>query len=195
MLPADLIREGQRVMTVCNACRDCEGYCPVFQAFEHRVTFAQGDLAYLANLCHDCGECLYACQYAPPHEFGINVPRTLGEIRMASYAEYCWPQRLSGVFTRQRLLAGLAVGAGMMTIAVGAKAPFGPSSPGDFYSVVPHHVMVLLFAVVAMAGLTALGIGHVRFLRATRATTAGAGGAFFFTALRDALTLRHLHGN
>src|SRR3984957_19639403 len=88
MLPADLIREGQRVMTVCNACRDCEGYCPVFQAFEHRVTFAQGDLAYLANLCHDCGECLYACQYAPPHEFGINVPKTLGEIRVSACQLY-----------------------------------------------------------------------------------------------------------
>src|ERR1700733_6198310 len=118
MLSAELIREGQRVMTVCNACRYCEGYCPVFQAIEHRATFAKGDLAYLSNLCHDCGECLYACQYAPPHEFAINVPRTLGGIRVASYEEYCWPQRLSGLFTRQRLLAVLAVGAGMMTIAV-----------------------------------------------------------------------------
>ena len=69
--------KAQHVMTVCNACRYCEQYCPVFPAMEQRLTFAAADLDYLANLCHNCGECLYACQYAPPHEFGINVPRTL----------------------------------------------------------------------------------------------------------------------
>ena len=39
------------------------------------------DIIYLANLCHNCGACFYACQYAPPHEFGINVPRTLADLR------------------------------------------------------------------------------------------------------------------
>jgi citrate/tricarballylate utilization protein len=193
MLPADLIREGQRVMTVCNACRYCEGYCPVFQAIEHRVTFARGDLSYLANLCHDCGECLYACQYAPPHEFGINVPKTLGEIRGASYEEYCWPQFLSGAFRRQRLLTLLSFGAGLVTIVMAARMPLGRSDAGNFYQVVPHHVMVTLFTVVSMVVLTALGIGNARFRRASKK---GAGGVFpFFEAFRDALTLRHLHGN
>ena len=78
---ADPIAHGEHVMTVCNACRYCEQFCPVFPAMENRLTFAEADLAYLANLCHNCGECLYACQYAPPHEFGINVPRTMAEIR------------------------------------------------------------------------------------------------------------------
>ena len=85
MPQADLIAHGQHVMTVCNACRYCEQYCPVFPAMENRLTFAAADLTYLANLCHNCGECLYACQYAPPHEFGINVPRTMAEIRAHSY--------------------------------------------------------------------------------------------------------------
>ena len=71
----ELIAEGQRVLTVCNACRYCEGYCAVFPAMERRLTFAPADLNYLANLCHGCGECYYACQYAPPHEFAINVPK------------------------------------------------------------------------------------------------------------------------
>ena len=59
---ADAAAEGARVMAVCNACRYCEQYCPVFQAMERRLTFASADLNYLANLCHNCGECLYACQ-------------------------------------------------------------------------------------------------------------------------------------
>ena len=84
MLSDDLLVHGQHVMTVCNSCRYCEAYCPVFPAMESRFTFSKVDLAYLANLCHNCGECLYACQYAPPHEFGINVPRTLAQIRARS---------------------------------------------------------------------------------------------------------------
>ncbi len=99
---AEKMERGQHVMAVCNACRYCEGYCPVFPAMENRVAFAKGDLAYLANLCHNCGECLYACQYAPPHEFGIDVPRTLAEIRLASYEEYCWPTVLAARFPAQQ---------------------------------------------------------------------------------------------
>src|SRR5688572_33395533 len=88
------IDRGAQVMTVCNACRYCEQFCPVFPAMEQRLTFAKADLNYLANLCHNCGECLYACQYAPPHEFGINVPRMLAEVRVTSYEDYCWPRPL-----------------------------------------------------------------------------------------------------
>jgi citrate/tricarballylate utilization protein len=195
MLSADLIRQGQRVMTVCNACRYCEGYCPVFRAIEHRVAFAKGDLTYLANLCHDCGECLYACQYAPPHEFGINVPKTLGEIRAASYEEYCSPQFLAGAFARQRLLTVLSLGAGLMTILVAARTPLWRSHAGDFYQVVPHRLMVALFGVVSVAVLTALGIGRARFLRATKREKDASAGSPAFEALSDVVTLRHLHGN
>jgi citrate/tricarballylate utilization protein len=35
---------GAFVMTVCNACRYCEQYCPVFPAMERRLTFAPSDL-------------------------------------------------------------------------------------------------------------------------------------------------------
>src|SRR4026209_1107280 len=108
MSPDDLIREGQRMMTVCNACRYCEGYCPVFQAMEDRLTFGKHDLTYLANLCHNCGECLYACQFAPPHEFGINVPSLLADVRTHSYEAYAWPPVLGLAFRRNGFRTGLA---------------------------------------------------------------------------------------
>ena len=76
---------------------------------EERTVFGKADLTYLANLCHNCGECLYSCQYAPPHEFGINVPRTLAEIRLASYEEYCWPKVLGTAFRRHNLFTGMAL--------------------------------------------------------------------------------------
>ena len=91
----ELTAKGAHTLTVCNACRYCEQYCPVFPAMEERTVFARTDLTYLANLCHNCGECLYACQYAPPHEFAINLPRTLAEIRLASYEDYAWPRPLA----------------------------------------------------------------------------------------------------
>ena len=71
-------------MNICNACRYCEGYCAVFPAMERRLTFSEADINYLANLCHNCAECYYACQYAPPHEFAVNVPKVFAEIRKRS---------------------------------------------------------------------------------------------------------------
>src|SRR5688500_13600014 len=110
------LAQGQHVMTVCNACRYCEQYCPVFPAMERRLVFQPADLAYLANLCHNCGECLYACQYAPPHEFGIDVPRTLAAIRLRSYEEYAWPRALGAAFTKHSL--AMAAGLSMAFTAV-----------------------------------------------------------------------------
>src|SRR6187549_85775 len=116
---APALLNGARTLTVCNACRYCEQYCPVFPAMEQRETFARVDLSYLANLCHNCGECLYACQYAPPHEFGINVPRTLAEIRLASYESYAWPRPLAAAFRRHSVMTAtllVALFTGLMLV-------------------------------------------------------------------------------
>src|SRR4029434_7634357 len=73
-IPVALVEEGQRMASICNACRYCEGFCAVFPALERRSSFAEADLAYLANLCHGCGSCYYACPYATPHEFALHFP-------------------------------------------------------------------------------------------------------------------------
>src|SRR5713226_4778385 len=87
-IPAELIDEGRRMASICNACRYCEGYCAVFPALERRLTFNEADVNYLANLCHNCAECYYACQYAPPHECAVNVPKVFAEVRARSYRRY-----------------------------------------------------------------------------------------------------------
>ena len=215
-MPLDsVLNRGEYVMTVCNACRYCEQYCPVFPAMEQRLTFAKADLAYLANLCHNCGECLYACQYAPPHEFGINVPKALAEIRLRSYEEYCWPALLGAAFRHNSLLTGVGLAAGFTALLLAATLTMnaeglwrvGPS--GDFYGVVPHDVMVALFGGVAIFVLAALGMGLRRFWRDVqggperpafaamrpdrRLGAADPSPAAARRALRDVLTLRHLH--
>jgi citrate/tricarballylate utilization protein len=198
----ELVRHGQHVMTVCNSCRYCEQYCPVFPAMERRLTFTSSDLAYLANLCHNCGECLYACQYAPPHEFGIDVPRTLAKIRMLSYEEFCWPRALAIAFRRQGTLTALTL-AGILTTVMLVSASF--TNPvglfqtrpnGDFYSVVPHGVMVGLFGSVSLFVIAAIAVGITRFWRdmggvSKEPSQGDAAGR----ALVDALTLRHLHSS
>jgi citrate/tricarballylate utilization protein len=196
VLPDDLLKRGRHVMTVCNACRYCEAFCPVFPALESRVTFSKGDLTYLANLCHNCGECLYACQYAPPHEFGINVPLTLAQIRGASYEESSWPPSLSVLFKRQMLLSAVALVVGFLAVGIVARTEPGSSaSGGDFYQVIPHDLMVGLFLTIWILVMTALFIGGVRFWSATSSRGMGhTTGPTDLRAFGDALTLKHLHG-
>jgi citrate/tricarballylate utilization protein len=195
----DLVSEGARVMTVCNACRYCEQYCPVFPALERRMTFGHADLAYLANLCHNCGECLYACQYAPPHEFAINVPRTLAELRLASYEDSCWPSPLARAFRRHSVATALGLAGGFAAIFATSLVTLDPAAwdragtSGEFYAVVPHVVMVGLFGAVAIFVAAALAIGMRRYWNQIAGSqgSASIGGAS--QALRDALTLTHLH--
>jgi len=175
MPPLDeLTRQGAHVMTVCNACRYCEQYCPVFPAMEQRLTFTKADLNYLANLCHNCGECLYACQYAPPHEFAINVPRSLARIRVRSYEEYAWPRPLAAAFRHHNLATGMALAAVFIalmlaaTLAVNGAVLLNPGADADFYAVMPHGVMIAIFGGVGLFVLAALAIGVSRCLRDTR---------------------------
>ena len=88
------------MMTVCNSCRYCEGVCAVFPAIELRSNFSDSDVGYLANLCHGCGACLYDCQYSPPHEFKIDLPAALAQVRTETYKKAAWPHVFSGLFSR-----------------------------------------------------------------------------------------------
>jgi len=211
----DAAVKSQHEMTVCNACRYCEAYCPVFQAMEERLTFTSGDVAYLANLCHNCGECLYACQYAPPHEFGIDVPKTFSALRVESYEAAAWPAFAAPAFRRPWTTTAVALAAGALASALAARtlwvrdesAAFSAAAArtfqlrgtADFYSVIPHDLMVMLFGAVGVFAVVALVVGYRRFARSiadpTIADLEGPRRAGIGAAARDALTLKHLHAN
>src|SRR3569623_420404 len=99
--------EVARQMQICNACRYCEGFCAVFPAMTRRLEFNQPDVHYLASLCHNCGACLHACQYAPPHEFAVNVPKALARLRVQTYEDFAWPRGLGARYRRNGLVVGL----------------------------------------------------------------------------------------
>lgn len=200
MLSTDLIREGERIMTICNACRYCEGFCAVFPAMERRLSFAEADLNYLANLCHNCTECVHACQYSPPHPFAVNVPMTLASIRLRSYEKYCWPNALGFAFRHHGSATALSIAAllfaGMMgaTYAVDQHRLVPAAGPASFYTVIPHEVMAGTFGAVLLLVVVALAVSMVRYAKDTAGDTDGVTPRTLAAGLRDALTLKYLHG-
>jgi citrate/tricarballylate utilization protein len=198
-----LMAEGARQMGICNSCRYCEGYCAVFPAMERRLAFNGGDLNYLANLCHNCGECYYACQYSPPHEFAINIPQLLGEIRAKSYKAYAWPAPLAklfdcnGLFVAIALMLGIAGIFYLATLMAGNGAALTQVRPdGNFYAVIPHKAMAGVFGAVSLFVFAALVAGFMNFWRDAGENLAEFTRPFALVeAMKDIATLKNLDGD
>ncbi len=192
--------EVARQMQICNACRYCEGYCAVFPAMTRRLEFGKADIHYLANLCHNCGVCLHACQYAPPHEFAVNVPQAMAKVRLQSYSEYAWPQALGGLYRRNGLTLALALAGGLALFLLLAIVMtgnlWGEPLAARFYQVFPHNLMVAMFAPIFLFALLALALGVRRFWNdvSPGERVADAPGAAVAEAAQDALLLKYLDG-
>ncbi|MDX3905776.1 MAG: tricarballylate utilization 4Fe-4S protein TcuB [Pigmentiphaga sp.] len=185
-----------RVLQICNACRYCEGFCATFPAMMRRLEFGKADVHYLANLCHNCGACLHACQYAPPHEFAVNVPQAMAKVRMQTYTDYAWPPALGRLYARNGVTVAMATAIGLalfliLAIAMNGSLLHAPLA-GNFYAIFPHNLLVAMFGTVFVLALVALAVGVARFWRdvspgnpsvAAAAETAG-----------DALRLKYLDG-
>lgn len=197
----DLLAEADRQMTICNACRYCEGYCAVFPAMERRREFADGDLTYLANLCFECRDCYYACQFAPPHEFAVNVPQVFAAIRAETYREYSWPGVLGRLYRRNGLAVGLIAAASvalilLLTLAFRSGAVFAAQhGAGAFYRIIPYAAMALPALALTAYGLAVFARGAYRFWRDTDSGLVGLVDVrAFAAATKDAFGLRYLKG-
>jgi len=172
-----LQQEAVRQLTVCNACRFCEGLCAVFPALELRRQLTANDADYLANLCHSCGACHYDCQYAPPHEFAIGIPAVLGELREETYARHAWPQALSGTFKKNGMLLAVLTAIIVTVFLLGfilfadREALFATGTePGAFYRAMPHNMMVLLFGSAFVYAIAAITLSVRKFWTSTEAS-------------------------
>ncbi len=196
--------EVARQMQICNACRYCEGFCAVFPAMTRRLEFGKADIHFLANLCHNCGACLHACQYAPPHAFAVNVPQAMAQVRGQTYADYAWPPALGALYQRNGLTLALALVAGLtlfLLLAVvqqgqGLAALWGQNLGGNFYRLFPHNLLVGLFAPVFLFATLALTLGVRRFWRDISPATSGAplSGPAAAEATDAVLRLKYLDG-
>ncbi|MPV66797.1 tricarballylate utilization 4Fe-4S protein TcuB [Burkholderia sp. BE17] len=188
--------EVARQMQICNACRYCEGFCAVFPAMTRRLEFGKADVNYLANLCHNCGACYHACQYAPPHEFGVNVPKAMAEVRLETYTEYAFPASFGALYKRNGLTLSVALAAGLALFLVLGTALHGGLSgdvaPANFYAIFPHNLLAAMFGIVFLFAILALALGVTRFWRDVSAGTASAPAVA--EAAKNALTLKYLDG-
>lgn len=198
----DSLAEARRSMTICNACRYCEGLCATFQSMSLQRAFSNGDLNYLANLCHNCTACFHGCQYAPPHEFNVNVPRALSALRLESYRQYAWPSFMAQLFERNGMVMSLVTALSLvlvmsLTLLLSESSDLFSvhSGPGAFYQVISHSTMAGVAGVTFGFSVISILISVCRFYRATcRVPGRSVSIRASFAAARDAATLKHLQG-
>ncbi len=197
MHATETLNEADRLMVVCNSCRYCEGLCAVFPAMEMRRAFTSGDLRYFANLCHGCGACYDDCQFSPPHEFNVNVPKVMAQLRLESYAHYAWPGACAGLFQRNGLVIALIAALSVAVFIAGFVAWSDPGAlfavhtgPGAFYRLMPHNTMVAIFGAAFLYACIAIVMG----LRAFWRDGGEAAGRDFAQAGHETATLKYLDG-
>lgn len=190
----DVYARARQTMTVCAVCKYCDGFCPVFREGSALPALTDGDVDWLAALCHGCRACWPACQYAPPHPFAIAVPQTLAAVRQHQQAPVLarigsgGRMMIAGVLS---LILPLWV-VGM--VVAGALSPdvlFGRhQGAGAFYAVLPWGVLTGLAGGSLGLAIVATGVRVWRFwARIDGGRIAAAG---WRQAVREAATLRHL---
>ncbi len=165
-MQAELLTEARRQAEICNACRYCEGYCSVFPALHQERFFTDANLTQLANLCHNCRGCYYACQYTAPHEFDLNLPKALAEVRQDSWESVAWPAPFAQTFHKSGVMIALAALVGFAAIFL-AMRMLGSAGGAGFYAVLSHSAMVAIFLPAFVFPLAAISIGVHRYWQAT----------------------------
>jgi len=200
-----LFVEAERQLNICNSCRYCEGYCAVYPALERRIVLDRGDIVHLANLCHDCRACLYACMYSPPHEFGVNPPAILAEVRRTTYRSHA--PRFVRKRESVRVLAssplayfsaafGIAIVVMLIYVGHGLASMFHTLDPvGSPYAFISYETIITVSLVISGFSLVFVTAGVITYWRETRGPLTD---LFrlgpWARALRDGATLRYMRG-
>ena len=188
--------EAARMLTICNSCRYCEGFCAVFPAMTRRIEFLSADVNYMANLCHNCGACLHACQYAPPHEFAVNIPQVMAQVRKETYIAYAWPKAFGSLYKTNGVAVSMAASISLilfllLTLVLNGTLTSGPLQ-GNFYAIFSLNTLALMFGTVFSFSVLALFIGLQSFWQGISPGITS--GVAIAEATHDALTLKYLGG-
>ena len=149
--------EAQRQLGICNSCRYCEGYCGAFQALTRYRSFDEATVSHMANLCHNCRGCYYACQYTEPHEFAINIPALFANIRAQSWEQHIRPQAITRVMQQKVWPYVVLVLLFVIVLSAATGAPWWSELP--FYTSISHNTMVLFFLPLFVLPLVAVVVG------------------------------------
>jgi len=186
------VEEARRQLQICNACRYCEGYCSVFPAVHRERSFSDGDISQFANLCHNCRGCYYACQYTEPHEFAINLPAALAEVRHDSWQEHAIPQGVSRAFQRSGVAIAAATALGFALLFWIARSLGQNPDAEGFYQVLSHNMMVAIFAPAFLLPIVSIAVSLRRYWRSVGGERVAL--ADVVQACRDAAGMRNLKG-
>jgi citrate/tricarballylate utilization protein len=167
-MQTDLLQEARRQAEICNACRYCEGYCSVFPALHAHRAFTDGDMTQLANLCHNCRGCYHACQYTAPHEFDLNLPQALANVRHDSWEAFAFPTGAARAFQKNGLMIALATVISFALLLWAARA-IGSMGGEGFYAVLSHNAMVAIFVPAFLFPLASIAVSLRRYWRETQA--------------------------
>ncbi|MHB1709089.1 MAG: tricarballylate utilization 4Fe-4S protein TcuB [Thermoplasmataceae archaeon] len=195
-----LMKESARQLTVCNACRYCEGFCPVWDVIEYRREFAKGDIEYIANLCHDCGQCFDVCPFTPPNQFSIDIPAILSEVRTQTYEEYVTPKAASVVFNNRAGFSIALFGFSFLGLIVAYFLYGNPTrildsftGKGSFYAIFPNIFLDAAGTLLALFFLAAWLSSGLKFMRGSN-RSGRIGIRDLFSALLDSLAQEWLRG-
>lgn len=203
VLSGELLARANHEFGLCSSCGLCKRMCAVFPVAERRRSLTSGDVAFLANLCHDCRACHAICPFKAKsrHGRGIDIPALLSEVRSETYAWFARPRKLWRLLTGPRPVWSVAV-LTLLFFALVATTTGNPARIVDrhpearsFYDVIGYLWLVVPASVVTAYLLVALSLGVYDFWRTT-----GAGarellsGSAHARAALDVLGLRNLRG-
>ncbi|MGX7678636.1 tricarballylate utilization 4Fe-4S protein TcuB [Jatrophihabitans sp. DSM 45814] len=195
-----LVSEATRQLTVCNACRYCEGLCAVFPALERRRVLEGSDISQLANLCHDCRACFDACMYDAPHEFAIDVPKALAAVRVLDYDRYVWPTRVPRLLRGWTGLVLAAVGSALLLLAVAVAYSGWPAlvtahpAAASPYDLVPYPALLAIMLAAGVYAVAVMFVAGRRFWSEVNTGKPPISARAVGQAIWYAATLRYLRG-
>ncbi len=170
-----LIKEAARQMKICNACRYCEGFCPVWDVMEYRREFAKGDIEYMANLCHDCGQCFDSCPFTPPNEFSVDIPSILSEVRAHTYEEYTSPSIAAPLLDKRVRFSLLLLGLSFLGLLTTYFLTGNPArilgsytEKGSFYEILPNIFLDAAGTMLAMFAILTWLVSGLRFINTSK---------------------------
>lgn len=188
----EIYERANKSCIICNSCRYCEGLCAVFPAMEKKREFSLQDIDYLANLCHQCSECFYDCQYAPPHEFDLSIPTQFARVRQVSYEKYAFPGFLGKAFRKNAIVSSIVL---VLAVFIGFFMASGASGDGqgNYYFFIPEGCMISIFGAVAVLVLVALFGSCAKYAKAIGLNKVNA--KAITQSIKDALKMRYLGGH
>lgn len=185
------IEQARRQVSICNACRYCEGFCSVFPSIQRLRHFSDGDVMQLSNLCHNCRACHYSCQYTAPHEFAINIPQALANVRVQSWHKFSYPRFLSTAFQHFGVLIALLFVL-FFTLLIYVINSTQTNATDGFYGFMSHNLMVLIFSPAFVLPLLLIALALRRYWHETNGKRISR--SHLSGALKQATTLGNLGG-